>query len=117
MKWEKVKIGELFQIKHGWAFKGEYFSNEGELIIVTPGNFYEGGGFRQVGGKEKFYTGDFPQEFLLKKNDVIIAMTEQGPGLLGSPALVPADEGPAEGNRRQLGEVRPDAQLPQNVAL
>ncbi|HRE57033.1 MAG TPA: restriction endonuclease subunit S [Candidatus Kapabacteria bacterium] len=92
MKWEKVKIGELFQIKHGWAFKGEYFSNEGELIIVTPGNFYEGGGFRQVGGKEKFYTGDFPQEFLLKKNDVIIAMTEQGPGLLGSPALVPADE-------------------------
>ncbi|HRK59469.1 MAG TPA: restriction endonuclease subunit S, partial [Candidatus Kapabacteria bacterium] len=36
--------------------------------------------------------GGFPQEFLLKKNDVIIAMTEQGPGLLGSPALVPADE-------------------------
>lgn len=92
MKWEKVNLGELFQLKHGWAFKGEYFSSEGELIIVTPGNFNERGGFRQVAGKEKFYTGDFPQDFLLKKDDVIIAMTEQGPGLLGSPALVPTDE-------------------------
>jgi type I restriction enzyme, S subunit len=92
MKWEKVKLGNLFQIKHGWAFKGEYFSNEGELIIVTPGNFFEKGGFRQLAGKEKFYLGEFPNEFLLKKNDVIIAMTEQGPGLLGSPAIVPSDE-------------------------
>jgi len=92
MKWEKVKLGDIFQIKHGWAFKGEYFSNEGELIIVTPGNFFEQGGFKQVAGKEKFYLGDFPPEFLLKKDDVIIAMTEQGPGLLGSPALVPSDE-------------------------
>jgi len=92
MNWEKEKLGELIQIKHGWAFKGEYFSSEGELIIVTPGNFFEKGGFRQLPGKEKFYLGEFPNEFLLKKNDVIIAMTEQGPGLLGSPAIVPSDE-------------------------
>ncbi len=92
MKWKNFKLGELFQIKHGWAFKGQYFNSEGELIILTPGNFYEKGGFRQVVGKEKFYTGEFPQEFLLKKNDVVIAMTEQGPGLLGSPAIVPSDE-------------------------
>lgn len=91
MKWEKVKLGELFQIKHGWAFKGEYFSNEGELIIVTPGNFNEAGGFRQVAGKEKYYLGEFPNDFLLKKNDLVIAMTEQGEGLLGSPALIPSD--------------------------
>lgn len=92
MRWRKVKLGELFQIKHGWAFKGEYFSNEGELIVVTPGNFQEQGGFRQVVGKEKFYLGEFPQEYLLGKGDVVIAMTEQGPGLLGSPAIIPADE-------------------------
>jgi len=92
MKWEKFKLGDLFQIKHGWAFKGEYFSNEGELIIVTPGNFIEKGGFRQVKGKEKYYLGEYPEEFLLKRDDVVIAMTEQGPGLLGSPALIPTDE-------------------------
>ena len=92
MKWQKIKLGSLFQIKHGWAFKGEYFSNEGQLIIITPGNFFEKGGFRQLVGKEKFYLGEFPEEFLLKRNDVVIAMTEQGPGLLGSPALIPSDE-------------------------
>lgn len=91
MTWETVKLGEVFHIKHGWAFKGEYFSNEGEFLIVTPGNFFEKGGFKQTMGKEKYYLGDFPHEFLLKKDDVIIAMTEQGPGLLGSPALVPSD--------------------------
>lgn len=91
MTWEKVKLGNIFQIKHGWAFKGEFFSNAGELIIVTPGNFYEKGGFKRIAGKEKYYLGEYPEEFLLKKNDVIIAMTEQGPGLLGSPAIVPDD--------------------------
>jgi type I restriction enzyme S subunit len=92
MKWETRKLGELIHIKHGWAFKGEYFGNEGELIILTPGNFFEKGGFRQVAGKEKFYHGEFPEEFLLKKDDLVIAMTEQGPGLLGSPALVLGDD-------------------------
>lgn len=92
MKWENEKLGNLFQIKHGWAFKGEYINSDGELILVTPGNFYENGGFKQVIGKEKFYLGEFPEEFLLKKNDVVIAMTEQGPGLLGSPAIIPSDE-------------------------
>jgi type I restriction enzyme, S subunit len=92
MKWNKLKLGDLFQVKHGWAFKGEYFSNEGELIIVTPGNFFEKGGFRQIIGKEKYYLGEFSEEFLLKRDDVVIAMTEQGPGLLGSPALIPNDE-------------------------
>jgi type I restriction enzyme S subunit len=89
--WEEIRLGEVFQIKHGWAFKGEYFSSEGDLIVVTPGNFFEQGGFRVRDGKEKFYLGKFPDEYLLKKNDVVIAMTEQGPGLLGSPGLVPSD--------------------------
>jgi type I restriction enzyme S subunit len=46
MKWETRKLGELIHIKHSWAFKGEYFGNEGELIILTPGNFFEKGSFR-----------------------------------------------------------------------
>lgn len=89
MNWERINLGEIFQIKHGWAFKGVHFSNKGELIVLTPGNFYEKGGFKRVHGKEKFYLGEFPKEFLLEKDDLVIAMTEQGPGLLGSPALVP----------------------------
>jgi type I restriction enzyme, S subunit len=89
--WKEIKLGEICTIKHGWAFKGEFFKSEGERIVVTPGNFFEEGGFRLQIGKEKFYSADFPKEYLLKKDDLIIAMTEQGEGLLGSPALVPRD--------------------------
>ena len=91
MPFDKVKIGDILTIKHGWAFKGEFFANDGDLIVVTPGNFHDKGGFKQIKGKEKFYTDTFPQDYLLSKNDLIIAMTEQADGLLGSPALVPHD--------------------------
>lgn len=87
--WNEIQLGELISIKHGWAFKGDYFAPEGEKIIVTPGNFIEEGGFRVREGKEKFYLGKFPNEYLLKQNDLVIAMTEQGPGLLGSPGIIP----------------------------
>jgi type I restriction enzyme, S subunit len=89
--WKEIKLGEICSIKHGWAFKGEFFTDKGERIVVTPGNFFEQGGFRLQIGKEKFYSADFPKEYLLKKDDLVIAMTEQGEGLLGSPALIPID--------------------------
>mgnify|MGYP000673896158 CR=1 FL=1 len=89
--WTKQKLGNLLTIKHGYAFKGQYFSNFGSHIVLTPGNFYDVGGFRRVIGKEKWYTGEIPREYVLSTNDLIVAMTEQGEGLLGSSALVPKD--------------------------
>ena len=53
--WKKFKIGEILTIKHGFAFKGEYFSPKGDYILLTPGNFYESGGFKFTPGKEKYY--------------------------------------------------------------
>ena len=92
MEQQEITLGDLVHIKHGWAFKGEYFSESGKYIVVTPGNFFEDGGFRLREGKEKYYLDDFPRDYLLKKNDLILAMTEQGEGLLGSPALIPNDD-------------------------
>jgi type I restriction enzyme S subunit len=92
MKFEQVTIGDHFDVKHGYAFKGKYFTDAGPFIVVTPGNFHEGGGFRYREGKEKFYVGEFPESFLLEKDDLIIAMTQQGPGLLGSSAMVPEEK-------------------------
>ncbi len=83
------KLGEYLTIKHGWAFKGEFFSENGTQSILTPGNFYEKGGFKYNDEKERFYTGDYPPEYLCKKGDLIVAMTEQAAGLLGSTAIVP----------------------------
>lgn len=87
----KCKLGDLLTIKHGFPFKGEFFSDEGEYIVLTPGNFYEAGGFKRILGKEKYYLGTFPKEYLCKKGDFIVAMTQQAEGLLGSTAFVPED--------------------------
>ena len=85
------KLGEYLSIKHGWAFKGEYFSESGTQSILTPGNFYDAGGFKYNDEKERYYSGDYPEEYLCKKGDLIVAMTEQAAGLLGSTAIVPKD--------------------------
>src|SRR6266498_1463029 len=83
-------FGDLFSIKHGYGFKGEYFTNAGAFILPTPGNFYDEGGFKHKGDKEKYYVGEIPEGFILKEGDLIVAMTEQMDGLLGSSAIVPA---------------------------
>lgn len=88
----KVKLGEMLSVKHGWSFKGEYFSERGEQCLLTPGNFYEKGGFKPNNGKERYYTGKYPEEYLCHKGDLVVAMTQQAEGLLGSTALVPEDK-------------------------
>ena len=85
----RMKLGEILSVKHGWAFKGEYFAEDGEQSILTPGNFFEKGGFKPNNGKERYYTGIYPKEYLCHKGDLIVAMTQQAEGLLGSTALVP----------------------------
>ncbi len=91
MSWQEVQLGDGIHVKHGFAFKGEYFSASGEYLVLTPGNFLEKGGFRVRDGKERFYHADFPQDYLLSEDDLIVAMTEQGEGLLGSAARIPAE--------------------------
>ena len=91
MKLLNRKLGDGIHIKHGFAFLGEYFSDLGKYIILTPGNFYEEGGFKLRPDKDRYYTSSFPSDYLLKKGDLVCAMTEQGPGLLGSTAFIPDD--------------------------
>lgn len=92
MSFCEVDLGDVLRIKHGFAFKGEHFTSEGEFLVVTPGNFHEVGGFRRRVGKDRYYAGDIPESFILAADDLIIAMTEQGEGLLGSSALIPETE-------------------------
>ena len=87
--WVKRRLSELCDIKHGYAFEGEYFSNQGDYVLLTPGNFYESGGYRDRGEKQKYFTGPVPSGYVLTKGDMLVAMTEQAAGLLGSPIIVP----------------------------
>ena len=90
--WVEKPLSELCDIKHGYAFEGEFFSNEGEYVLLTPGNFYERGGYRDRGEKQKYYTGDIPSDYVLNEGDLLVAMTEQAAGLLGSPILAPESD-------------------------
>lgn len=89
--WQETKLGRAVRVHHGFTFKGEYFADSGDLIVLTPGNFIETGGFKPKRGTEKYYSGSFPKKFLLDRGDVVVAMTEQAAGLLGSSATIPAE--------------------------
>ena len=104
--WRECKLGDVIEIKHGYAFQGEYFSTAGSHIVLTPGNFYDEGGFKQKNDKEKWYTGPIPPEYVLKEGDLIVAMTEQAEGLLGSSALLPRSDLYLHNQRLGLVQVR-----------
>jgi type I restriction enzyme S subunit len=90
--WTTTTLGEIIDIKHGFAFKGEFISEiKNDYILVTPGNFYIGGGFKKE--KFKYYNGDFPLEFIMDVNDIIITMTDlsKDGDTLGYAAKVPDD--------------------------
>ena len=89
--WPTITLGECCTIKHGFAFKSRHFEASGQHIVLTPGNFHESGGFRSRPGKDRYYAIEPPDEFVLRRGDLVIAMTEQGEGLLGSSALIPVD--------------------------
>jgi type I restriction enzyme S subunit len=108
--WVTKKLGEVCDIKHGFAFKSEFFANEGEFVVLTPGNYYEAGGYRDRGEKQKYYTGEIPSEYIMKEGDMLVVMTEQAAGLLGSPLLVP-ESGKFLHNQR-LGLVIPKPGIP-----
>lgn len=88
--WKTVLLGNLIDIKHGYAFKGEFFRDTlpGD-ILLTPGNFAIGGGFKS--DKFKYYLGEVPEAFVLTPGDLLVTMTDLSKtgDTLGYPALVP----------------------------
>lgn len=113
MSWKRRKLGEFISIKHGWAFKGEHFSEEGKYLLLTPGNAYETGGLKLRPGKEKFYVGEFPEEFLMKSGDMLVVMTDliQTAPILGGAIVVPEDDKYLHNQRLGLIELLPDAEI------
>ena len=90
--WESTHLSDLCHVKHGYAFESTFFSNEGKYVLLTPGNFFEQGGYRDRGEQQKYFTGEIPRDYVLAKGDMLVAMTEQAAGLLGSPILVPGSD-------------------------
>jgi type I restriction enzyme S subunit len=92
-EWDAVPLKGKVSIAHGFAFASEHFASHGPYRLATPGHFYEKGGFRDIGEKQKYYVGPVPSDYVLQPGDVIVAMTEQADGLLGSAAVIPDEHG------------------------
>ena len=104
--WPLVQLSELISIKHGFAFKGEFFSDTStDTVLVTPGNFAIGGGFKAE--KLKFYNGPIPVEYKLEADDLIVTMTDlsKQADTLGYSALVPEHSGRLYLHNQRIGLV------------
>jgi type I restriction enzyme S subunit len=112
--WRDCKLGDLLQIKHGFAFLGEHFGSTGTHVVLTPGNFLEEGGFKEKSDKAKWYSGPVPSDYVLNKGDLIVAMTEQAEGLLGSSALIPRSGVYLHNQRLGLVQIRDRKQADQH---
>ncbi len=62
--WRECALGDLVDVRHGYAFLGEHFVKAGSQIVLTPGNFYDEGGFKHKGDSEKWYNGPIPDGYV-----------------------------------------------------
>jgi len=109
--WEWRHIADVVSIKHGYAFSSSHFlESVGPYVLTTPGNFFECGGFKDRGGRTKYFDGPVSEEFVLKPGDLVVAMTEQAAGLLGSAAFIPND-GRTYLHNQRLGKLSFDQSL------
>jgi type I restriction enzyme, S subunit len=112
--WREVQLSDLITVKHGFAFKGEHFTDAATAYqLVTPGNFSIGKGFQL--GKGKYYDGPVPSDYVLRRGDVVVTMTDlsKAADTLGFAAVIPETQGTTWLHNQRVGlvEVRPDAQV------
>lgn len=104
----EYKLEELIEVKHGYAFKGKDFSEiPTNRILVTPGNILIGGGFNAE--REKYYSEevDFPEEYLLTEDDLVLTMTDLSKegDTLGYPGLIPSSIDKMYLHNQRIGKV------------
>ncbi|MBU6427868.1 MAG: restriction endonuclease subunit S [Cyanobacteria bacterium REEB65] len=110
--WIPTRLGEVAKVRHGYAFEGHLICDEPTPdILVTPGNFEIGGGFKSA--KLKYYRGRAPEGFILRPGELIVTMTDlsKASDTLGFSALVPKEPGLRFLHNQRIGKVevtRPD---------
>jgi len=105
-EWVEISLAAVMDVKHGFAFPGENIRDEppGD-ILLTPGNFAIGGGFK--GDKFKYFDGEVPADYVLSEGDLVVTMTDlsKQADTLGYPAIVPKPSGRRFLHNQRLGKV------------
>ena len=91
--WILKKLGEVCEIKHGYAFEGTEFDLDfsgDKPIVLTPGNFSEYGTLIFNEKNTKRYNGISPKEFYFEVGDLVVVMTDLSSKMkiLGKPAII-----------------------------
>jgi type I restriction enzyme S subunit len=106
-QWACHPLSRFISVKHGWAFKGDFFSEESSSgpQLLIPGNFTEFGWFDFSSERNKYYTGEFPADYRLLQGDLLLLMTDLTPSakLLGAPGMV--ESGSPLLHNQRLGKV------------
>ena len=65
--WERVRLGDIANVQNGFPFKSNLFSTESGFPLIR---------IRDVGRGETlhFYTGEYDDEFVVKRGDILIGM-------------------------------------------
>ena len=103
----RIKLGDILQIKHGYAFKSENYVNNSPYALVTLANISGSNNFQFTPDKTTYYGAAFPDEFKLYEDDLIMPLTEQVVGLFGNSAFVPKIKGMQFVLNQRVGKVIP----------
>jgi type I restriction enzyme S subunit len=113
MKWDTIRLGEVIDVKHGYAFKSENFADSGDVILLTPGNCHESGGLKLKGDKEKYYVGEFLPEYLLAEGDMLVVMTDliNTAPILGGSFIIPQNNRFLHNQRLGLVQITDESRI------
>lgn len=92
-EWKETILKSVIKLTNGFAFKSEYFSENGP-IVLTPGNFKLQGGLYFNEKNTKRYSGSFPITAKFHNGDLLVVMTDltKECNLLGKPAIIESTE-------------------------
>ena len=104
--WFNETLDEVMNVKHGYAFKGDHITlEENENILLSPGNFKIGGGFKD--SSFKYYTGYVPEDYIFQTGDIMVTMTDLSVAgdTLGYPAIIPRNLDEKYLHNQRLGKL------------
>lgn len=113
MTWQTIKLGSVMEVKHGFAFKSEGYSDHGDLLLLTPGNCHETGGLKLRGEKDKYFVGEFPPEYMLAEGDLLVVMTDlvNTAPILGGSLVIPENNRYLHNQRLGLVSVTDESRI------
>ncbi|MBD2450688.1 restriction endonuclease subunit S [Nostoc sp. FACHB-152] len=91
--WIYIKLGDVCEIRHGYAFKSEDFGETGP-IVLTPGNFTEQGQLDFLNKRVVRLSGSYDKQWILNNGDLLVVMTDlsQKKLILGVAAILRSEE-------------------------